>query len=550
MTPPIPVSVLTGFLGSGKTTLLNRLLKDPALRDTAVIINEFGDVGIDHLLVEQSGDGVIELSDGCLCCTVRGELVDTLADLLDRLQTGRVKALERVVIETTGLADPAPVLHAIMGHPVLAQNFRLDGVVVAVDAVNGDSTLDTHEEAVKQVAVADRIVLTKTDLTHPASEAFASLAARLERLNPAAPQIAAQAEDAVAGTLLACGLYNPATKSADVARWLRDEAYADRHDHAHDVNRHDARIRAFTLTHDRPIDRGALDMFIDLLRSSQGEQLLRMKGIVCLADDPGRPVVIHGVQTIFHPAARLAAWPDADHRSRLVVITRDLDEDFVRRLFLAFTGRPQVDTPDRQSVENNPLSIPGFRPDQSALFDEESVAAIDGACLDQTVSVFDAKMRDVDHGQRIAGFNPDARSGGKRGHAFLGLENRKRAFQATQVIAFDTTSVGHAFYQTLHQAFFLRGPLAAAPTGSAGDGVGMATGVVFSATEAEGRGSGETELGATVSSWRTDTALFSVLPGCSGFGASTPATAGVMIGFSSSATALANSSSYLSWCAA
>ena len=156
--------MLTGFLGAGKTTLLNRLLKDPALADTAVIINEFGEVAIDHLLVEQSSDGVIQLSDGCLCCTVRGELVDTLADLVDRLQTGRIARLARVVIETTGLADPAPVLQSIMAHPVLVQAFRLDGVVTLVDAVNGMATLDAHVEAVKQVAVADRIVLTKADL--------------------------------------------------------------------------------------------------------------------------------------------------------------------------------------------------------------------------------------------------------------------------------------------------------------------------------------------------------------------------------------------------
>ncbi|MEX3011603.1 GTP-binding protein [Hoeflea sp. TYP-13] len=359
---PIPVSVLTGFLGSGKTTLLNRLLKDPELRDTAVIINEFGDVGIDHLLVEQSSDGVIELSDGCLCCTVRGELVDTLADLIDRLQTGRLKSLERVVIETTGLADPAPVLHAIMGHPVLMQNFRLDGVIVAVDAVNGDSTLDHHEEAVKQVAVADRIVLTKTDLIDPASKDFAHFTARLMRINPGAPQISSHDEDAIVAQLFDCGLYDPATKTADVARWLRDEAYAHRHDHAHDVNRHDARIRAFTLVEDKSIDPGALEMFIDLLRSSQGDQLLRMKGIVKLSDNPQRPVVVHGVQSIFHPPARLAQWPDDDHRSRLVVITRDLDQDYVTRLFAAFTGNPQIDTPDRDAVENNPLSIPGFKP--------------------------------------------------------------------------------------------------------------------------------------------------------------------------------------------
>lgn len=363
-TDRIQVSVLTGFLGAGKTTLLNRLLKDPALKDTAVIVNEFGDVALDHLLVERSGDGVIELSDGCLCCTVRGDLVDTLADLVDRYQTGRIAHLDRIVIETTGLADPAPVLQAIMGHPVLAQVLALDGVVTAVDAVHGTATLDTHPEAVKQAAVADRLVITKADIADDA--ALAVLEERLAALNAGAPRLRLPREPLEPARLFDCGLYDPAAKSVDVQRWLRDEALGEgRHDHPHhhhDVNRHDSRIRAFTLTHDRPIEPNALEMFVDLLRSAHAERLLRMKGIICLSDDAERPVVIHGVQSIFHPPARLAAWPDpADRRTRLVVITCDLSESYVTDLFGAFVGKAAADRPDKVAITDNPLAVPGHR---------------------------------------------------------------------------------------------------------------------------------------------------------------------------------------------
>jgi G3E family GTPase len=372
---PIPVSILTGFLGSGKTTLLNRLLKEPELKDTAVIINEFGDVGIDHLLVEQSGDGIIELSDGCLCCTVRGELVDTLCDLIDRLQTGRIAALARVVIETTGLADPAPVLSAIMGHPVLMQAFRLDGVVTVVDAVNGMATLNAHEEAVKQVAVADRLVLTKTDLIE--GQNAAALEIRLKSLNPGAPVVTAHSASATA--LVNCGLYDPSTKSIDVVRWLNEEAYRDReherqgldghhhHDHNardhhhHDINRHDKSISAFSLTHDDPLPLSSVQMFLELLQAAHGEKLLRMKGIICLADDPDRPLVIHAVQKIMHPPARLKAWPGNDQRTRLVIITKDMPESFVRGLFDAFMGRAGIDQPDGQALTDNPLAPSGLR---------------------------------------------------------------------------------------------------------------------------------------------------------------------------------------------
>ncbi|MGF6156969.1 G3E family GTPase [Ensifer sp. KUDG1] len=378
----VPVSILTGFLGAGKTTLLNRLLKDPDLSDTAVIINEFGDVSIDHLLVEASSDGVIELSDGCLCCTVRGELVDTLADLMDRMQTGKIKPLKRVVIETTGLADPAPVLQSVIGNPIIAQNFRLDGVVTVVDAVNGLQTIANHEEALKQVAVADRIVISKTGLAE-ASERDA-LTARIRALNPRAPLIDGDSAEAGRAELFDCGLYDPSSKIADVGRWLQDEAHHDHHHdhghehhdhdhdhhhdhghghhHHHDVTRHGGDIRSFSIVHDRPIEPMALDMFIDLLRSAHGEKLLRMKAIVAVADRPDRPLVLHGVQNVFHTPERLAAWPDPnDRRTRMVLITKGLTEDFVRDLFDAFTGKPRIDRPDAQALSDNPLAVPGMR---------------------------------------------------------------------------------------------------------------------------------------------------------------------------------------------
>ena len=367
----LPVSLLTGFLGSGKTTVLNHLVRHPALKRTLVIINEFGAIGLDHDLITHSEeDVVVEMSSGCLCCTIRGDLVRTLRDASWRFARTDKPGFDRVVIETTGLADPAPVLHTLMTDPVIARQYRLDGVMTTVDAATGMTTLDRQVESVKQAAVADRLLLTKTDLVEP--DAVAALTQRLTALNPGAPIIHTINGAVDPAKLLNAGLYNPKTKSLDVRRWLNAEAFndaehdqahnahdhahdarhgADHHGHHHDVNRHDDHIRAVCLTLDDPIPGDAFDRWLEALLLLKGPDVLRVKGIVNIQRLKG-PFVIHGVQHIFHPPVMLEKWPSEDKRTRIVFIARDLDEAALRDTLKMFTDEPVND------IQQAPQAIP------------------------------------------------------------------------------------------------------------------------------------------------------------------------------------------------
>jgi G3E family GTPase len=324
----VQISLLTGFLGSGKTTLINALLKHPDMTETAVLVNEFGEIGVDHDLIEQIDEETVLLNAGCLCCSVRGDLARALRELFLKRVKGDIPPVSRVLIETTGLADPAPIIHTLISDPVISNRYTLDGIVTTVDAVHGAGQFDQHAESVKQAAVADRIVLTKSDVA--AADEVERLEQGLRDINPGAPIHRAVMGDIHPDSLFDAGLYDPATKSMDVQRWLRDEAYADDadHHHAHDVNRHDERIRAFCVTEETPLNWEGFVAWIRTLIALYGDKLLRIKGIVAIEGQP-LPIAIHGVQHMFHDPVQLPEWPGDDRRTRIVFITRDLDREEV-----------------------------------------------------------------------------------------------------------------------------------------------------------------------------------------------------------------------------
>jgi G3E family GTPase len=329
----IPVTVITGFLGSGKTTLLNALLQRPEAANTAVIINEYGEVGVDHDLVQGVTESLTLLDNGCVCCVLRGDLEQALVEMFVARRSGKMASFERVILETTGLADPAPVMQTLITDPALAEHYRLDGVITVVDSVQGCAQLRDTPEAVKQSAVADRLIITKSDLAGP--QAVEELAATLKQINPTAHHVIAIAGAVDPAFVLNVGLDRVRVQPEAVERWLgaAQPAHGDHHDH----HRHTHDIRTFTLWFEQPFERAVFERCVEVLTSLRGADLLRVKGLVNVIGEAG-PVVVQGVQHLFHPPVALAAWPGEDRRSRLVFITRKIERASVAALFSAIAA--------------------------------------------------------------------------------------------------------------------------------------------------------------------------------------------------------------------
>jgi G3E family GTPase len=327
MSNAIPITLLTGYLGSGKTTLLARLLAHPELRDTAVLVNELGDIALDHDLLYSAAESIVLLDRGCLCCALRSDLAEQLDELYTRRLRKEVPAFRRVVIETTGLADPAPILQTLVAEPMLAALYRLDAVVTTADGQLGLQELDRHFESVKQAALADRIVVTKADIA--TEGALQLLESRLRELNPAAPIVRSRNGDIDPASILDIGLDAAGRDPGRVDGWLRSERYlpvsAQPSTFSGNSSVHDRRIRSFAVTFDEPVSGSALWRGLEALIEAHGEQLLRVKGIVNVRAQSA-PRVIHMVQHVLYPVLTLPDWPSEDRRTRLVFIVRDLEQ--------------------------------------------------------------------------------------------------------------------------------------------------------------------------------------------------------------------------------
>jgi G3E family GTPase len=330
----ISITILTGFLGSGKTTILSSLIKHKLMANAAIIINEFGEIGLDHDLIETTDENVIELQNGCICCTIQGDLKSTLLNLLKKMEKREISPFNHVIIETTGLADPVPIIHTLMTSLDLQRIYSIDGVITVVDSINGESTYNVHEEAVKQTAFADRIVLSKTDIADEAR--VNSLTKRIRTINPKVTIIKSNMNSVPVAKLLGLNDYNPQNKDWNVREWLEIEKNKSskhlHHHHDHDVNRHGDDIETFAMVTSQPVSMTSVNFFLELLMSQMGENILRIKGILNIKGQEC-PAVIHGVQHIFHPLEWLEKWPSQNKQSRLVFITKNINKDTIDNLF-------------------------------------------------------------------------------------------------------------------------------------------------------------------------------------------------------------------------
>ena len=371
----IPITIFTGFLGSGKTTLLNRILKNPKLQDSAVIINEYGEVGVDHLFVEKVASELIEISSGCVCCTVRGELLSVLEKFETELNRNSTNKFKRIIIETTGLADPTLVVRAIMQNPNLSRQFQVENIVACLDSVNGAQVLASNIEAVKQITLADQIVLTKSDLLETTLKqgiADHSLFESLKNINPVAQIYDCTSSNFDVEALV--GQFDEKIKSGtnDNLNWIRKFKNVDsissqktiNGNESNSINKtdsvHQSSIQTFTLTTNNFIAANMLENFLDVLGSTVGSKILRIKGLVGITEKPGQPAIVQGVQNFMHPIENLESWPGEKHTTFLVFIALAQIEETARRTFNAFFRIPAVDSPDQMAITENPLAIAGF----------------------------------------------------------------------------------------------------------------------------------------------------------------------------------------------
>jgi G3E family GTPase len=357
----IPVMMITGFLGSGKTTLLQKLLSSPELRNTAVLINEFGEIGLDHHLIKKTEENIVTLINGCVCCTIREDLSVAIKDLVKRREKHQIPYFDRLVVETTGLADPTPIIHTLTTEPGVMEYFKFTTVITTIDAINGISTLSNYPEAEKQAALADYIVITKEDLVD--TPILGAVTARIKLLNPSAPTLVLPSMKIDPKVFLDSIEYKFSTNLSSIRSWINHEAFENTEEISDTTaNRqrlgmsHTKGITSFCLTFDKNMNWTAFGVWMTMLLHSRGQDVLRVKALIN-ADNMEGPVIFHGVQHVVHPPIHLDHWPDEDKRSRIVFIVRGISQEEVETSLLAFNSSAKTMRLERGSLSRADISI-------------------------------------------------------------------------------------------------------------------------------------------------------------------------------------------------